>query len=454
MKMKMKFKMKMKMMNYSILTNLFKGKYLYHDSISSYFALGKYNINNSLYKTPYIWEGITDKESISLTKLIQENIFLQITTNKELVKILLNIKSLLKIIISILKKIKKILLFILIYKLLSLLNPNIFITYLEMFPNGDYIIERVPSIWNLDSLSKLFQLDKIFYFNFFIIFLVTLNLTNLMVIFILYFNFELYKINTVMNSYRHLIFYLQRLRKIWLVLINLNNIINIGLPNKDFLLIFNLNISNIFDLSNSKIIGHTIIGQEVQNNIKTNIDNSIYSSSQPQDLTSSLTLSSSNPITELKKVIESQNLESINNDTIDTDYDSDISIKTKLNLILVNSNSHNFNFKNFNSDLTLEEKYFFIEKKMYLKGVESSLPMIDWFIDLMAKSDGSKANIEKLVELNLNSILKMERNSQLNSCGFFRNKPFLITHTDKTPLVYPHVIPIFKDWGLYDMDSD
>jgi len=435
--------MNITMMNYSILTNLFKDKNLYFASIISYFALDKFNKSVSLYKTPYIWEGITGKESISIIKLIQEKILLQIPRNKELKKKILYIKSLLKIIYSILNNIKKILLFILItYKLLSLLNPNFFITYLEIFPNGDYIIERLPSVWNLESL---FKLDKIFYFNFFLIFLVTLNVINLMVIFIFSYKFDLYKINSVIISYRHLMLNIQKLRILWLILFNLFNIINIGLPNKEFLLIFNINFSKIFDLSNSKIIGHSIIGQEVQNNIIANIDNSLSSSSQPQDITSSLNLSTSNPITELKKIIESQNSESINKDTIDTDYDSDMSIKTKINLILVNSNSHIFNFNNFNADLTLEEKFFYIERKMYLKGVESSLPMIDWFIDLMAKSDGSKTSIDKLVELNLNAILKMERNSQLNSCGFFRNKPFLITHADKTPLVYPHVIPIFKD---------
>jgi hypothetical protein len=67
----------------------------------------------------------------------------------------------------------------------------------------------------------------------------------------------------------------------------------------------------------------------------------------------------------------------------------------------------------------------------------------------LVKTDGNKTNIENLIEINLNQILKIERETQLNNLAFFRNSPFLINKIDNSPIAFPKIIPVFKGLSIY-----
>lgn len=59
--------------------------------------------------------------------------------------------------------------------------------------------------------------------------------------------------------------------------------------------------------------------------------------------------------------------------------------------------------------------------------------------------------MDDLIETNLNSIQKIERNAQLNNHAFFRIKPFLLNKTDRSPIAYPDTIPVSKK--QYDLED-
>lgn len=191
-------------------------------------------------------------------------------------------------------------------------------------------------------------------------------------------------------------------------------------------------------------------------NLLANLESSQASSSTSQinPFNSSMSSLNNNPIEDNLTNSETTKLENMEAKTrdysSDSDSESDISIKTKSTLALMR-NSSIFKFRNFNR-LALDEKHYYVEKKMYLKGLESSFAMEEWLVNLLSQSNGNRFVVERLLDENLNHILKMERNAQLENCGFFRNKPFLINKAHKTPLVYPHVIPYSKNWKDYDID--
>jgi len=151
-------------------------------------------------------------------------------------------------------------------------------------------------------------------------------------------------------------------------------------------------------------------------------------------------------ITEQTKVVKDTSV-SENNDTqydSDSDYGSDIS----LNIQLFDLNKPEFN--NFNTDLSWEEKDYYFRIKFYIKGLDYNESWLDTLSKLLLETDGTPANVDKLIDSNLNHVLKLHREAQLNHLGFIRNKPFLITHADKIPLVSPHVIPISNASNIYD----
>jgi hypothetical protein len=234
-------------------------------------------------------------------------------------------------------------------------------------------------------------------------------------------------------------------------------IFNLKVPINEFLLFFNLN--NIFNFSDSKNNYKLLMfamrnDSEDDSNLLANIESSQASSSTSliNHFNSSNSSLNTKTMEENLTNTDSTKLDNIDDKTkdyvSDSESESDISIKTKRTLALMR-NSSIFNFRNFNR-LALDEKHYFVEKKMYLKGLESSLAMEDWLVNLLSKTSGNRATVEKVLDDNLNHILKMERNAQLENCGFIRNKPFLITQAHKTPLVYPHVIPLSKKWKDYD----
>jgi hypothetical protein len=131
---------------------------------------------------------------------------------------------------------------------------------------------------------------------------------------------------------------------------------------------------------------------------------------------------------------------------------SDKELPDNSEIILI-KNSANINFTNFNQDLNIENKYNYLKLKFYNKGLDYNLPFLDWFINLLSNTDGNKINIDKIIDLNLNHLLKIDREVKLNNLAFFRNKPFLINKYDNSPLAYPSVIPIFKAFSTYGIED-
>jgi hypothetical protein len=175
--------------------------------------------------------------------------------------------------------------------------------------------------------------------------------------------------------------------------------------------------------------------KETQNNLITNIDNSQIGSSQP-------TVNSFSNINEISIDLDLENIESGDSDTSDNERSN----KIEKNLM---NKMANINFTNFNLDLNLEAKYEYLRFKFFNKGIDHNIPYLEWFINLLHKSDGNKTNIDNIIEKNLNHILKIERETKLNNLAFFRTKPFLINKIDKSPMAFPNIIPVFKGLSIY-----
>lgn len=231
--------------------------------------------------------------------------------------------------------------------------------------------------------------------------------------------------------------------------INLLKLLNTGLSGEYVLLFFN----KLFDINISNKMMLSFMDEDTQNNIITTIEDSQSSSS-----TQNINYSSSNSITNIIEELgwkntdtsDSEHSDSEHSDSEHSDsnsnYDSDISTNTKLLI----DNMPNFNFSNFNQDLTLEEKYYYLSIKCYNKGMHHGIGLLDWLTNLLIQTDGTQASVDNLIESNLDFLMKKQRDAQLNNLAFFRNKPFLLNKVDKTPLMYPHVIPVFKHWWIYD----
>jgi hypothetical protein len=203
-------------------------------------------------------------------------------------------------------------------------------------------------------------------------------------------------------------------------------VLNFGLSLEDLLFIFNGNYNQmmIYFLSNQFRL--SFMDNEEQNNSMTESNKSQPKSSQPY-----FNISNSNK----DRAIEIDKMMITENNTSDNEFQDEI----------VNNINHKIpNFNNFNLELSLEEKYNYLKLKFYNKGIDPNLPYLDWFNHLLIKTDGNKNNIDNIIENNLNHILKIERETQLNNCAFFRNKPFLMNKIDNSPLAIPSIIPVLK----------
>lgn len=179
------------------------------------------------------------------------------------------------------------------------------------------------------------------------------------------------------------------------------------------------------------------MGNDAQTILFTNNDNS-----QPSNYHQPLIYENSD------NYISSENL--LNKiDTSESDI-SDNEISNNLENEVIINNIGNIKFSDFNQELNLEEKYHYLKYKFYNKGIDHNIPYLDWFINLLDKTEGNKTNIDNIIEFNLNQILKMERDTQLNNLAFFRTKPFLINKFDHSPIAYPNIIPVFKGLSIYD----
>lgn len=104
------------------------------------------------------------------------------------------------------------------------------------------------------------------------------------------------------------------------------------------------------------------------------------------------------------------------------------------------TNINNFNFNNF----SLNEKHEYLKIKFYNKALDPNTAYLDWFTQILFKTDGTQNNIDECIEKNLQAIQKIERDSKLNSHSFTRIRPFLIHRTDNSKIKIPDTIP-YKD---------
>ena len=216
------------------------------------------------------------------------------------------------------------------------------------------------------------------------------------------------------------------------------NIFNSGIIAEESLFIFFKNFYNLREFNNINNIRSFFLGNDSTNNL-------IRFEDDYQSTSSQLSLINANSNKE-GLIEETKNLEKEISDISDNENsDNELSDNIEINLI---KNSANINFTNFNQDLNMENKYNYLKLKFYNKGIDYNLPFLDWFINLLINTDGNKINIDKIIDLNLNHILKIEREIKLNNLAFFRNKPFLLNKFDNSPLAFPSVIPIFKGLSI------
>nr|YP_009739408.1 hypothetical protein [Tricholoma flavovirens]QIC20252.1 hypothetical protein [Tricholoma flavovirens] len=394
------------------------------------------------------WEGIIINNTIQIFKKSQIPLYISLIQICKR-KIIYPIGKIIKIIIlSIFNCIKtKIIVVLCIFKFLSLVNLKILSNFLYIFPCGYYIVDRFSfdSTLEPEYLNSLLQIDIDIMFIIILLFisLIILNIINLMIIFIIMiflYNYKIYRfflvINIILPVY-NIKLLIKWCQLFFFISINIFNILNIGLSPETLLFILNGHFNKIYEFFISNISIQSFMGNEPQTILITNSDNS-----QPSSYPSSLIYSNSD------KHISSENiLDKI--DTSESDItDNDISNKIE-NEEIVN-NIDNFIFTDFNKDLNLEEKYQYLKYHFYTKGIVHNIPYLDWFINLLDKTDGSKTNIDNIIEFNLNQILKMERETQLNNLAFFRTKPFLINKFDHSPIAFPNIIPVFKCLYIYE----
>jgi hypothetical protein len=139
----------------------------------------------------------------------------------------------------------------------------------------------------------------------------------------------------------------------------------------------------------------------------------------------------SNSIDSLSKV-------KFNNSVIVTESEKTLVVTEEINLL------------NFN-DLTIEDKRSYIINHYENKGLTPTFYTINWLSDkVLSNTDGNKNNVDIFINNYLNQILNLERNTQLKSFAFHRDKPFLRHLVYKTPLEYPHVIPANKNISEFE----
>lgn len=404
-----------------------------------------------LYQDSSNWEGIIRNNILQSSQMSKILVYLSLIQTCKREIIFPTVKLIKGLILAILNYIKtKIIIVLCIIKLLSLINIRWLSNYLNHFPCGSYLVDKISfdSRFDLEYLNSLLEidLDIMFIIIFVLITLITLILINLMIIFIIMIFLYNYKIYTfflvtslILPVFNINIKQLINWCKIFgFISINILKILNCGLSPENILLLFNGHFNIFFEFIISKISIHSFMGNETQTIIITNNE-----PSQPSSSNQSLTYSNSDKDIAIDiKLDKLDKLDTSESDNSDNERSKNIEINQLNNLA-------NLKFNNFNEDLNLEEKYDYLKHKFYNKGIVDNKPYLDWFLNLLNQTDGHKTNIDQKIEFNLNHILKMERESQLNNLAFFRNKPFLMNKFDHSPIALPNIIPVFKGLSIY-----
>ena len=115
--------------------------------------------------------------------------------------------------------------------------------------------------------------------------------------------------------------------------------------------------------------------------------------------------------------------------------------------------TEDINFNNF-TDLKIEDKRTYLINKYENKGMTPTFYVISWLSDkIQLNTDGTKQNVDVFIDNYLNQILNLERDTQLKSFAFHREKPFLRHLIYKTPLEYPYVIPANNNMSEFEISE-
>nr|WIF29657.1 hypothetical protein [Amanita sp. CQC-2022a] len=296
-------------------------------------------------------------------------------------------------------------------------NINILLTSYDIYFN-------IP---NLTNIIIFLVINLTFYINFLVflyifikinnnslfnsklirIFITQINLIKIIyVIFIFIFNlFSLYyQLPLVKDYYLNLEANIIIAKQIFINFINFD-LTNFNLDFKNINLIFLNRVDTFQKLMNS----------ELDSNSKVNVSD----------------INVSNSIESVSKV-------NINNSVVNSDYD---------NVVLV---TEEIKFNNF-KDLSIEDKRSYIINQYENKGMKPTFYTINWLSDkVLSNTDGKQNNVDIFINNYLNQILNLERDTQLKSFSFHREKPFLRHLVYKTPLEYPHVIPTNKNISEFE----
>lgn len=116
----------------------------------------------------------------------------------------------------------------------------------------------------------------------------------------------------------------------------------------------------------------------------------------------------------------------------------------------LDSNSIGGNTSNNNSISQDNTQFNSLETKPVIKSPDTELGE-----SIIRNRGDHQQKVDNLIDQNLNVLQSKERNSQLNSNSFFRNRPFLmnkpIPENNSTP-TFPSLIPVNKDSSLYDQE--
>jgi len=294
-------------------------------------------------------------------------------------------------------------------------NINILLTSYDIYLN-------IP---NLTNIIIFLVINLIFYINFLVFLYIFIKINNnslfnskfirifitqihlikiIYIIFILIFNlFSLYYQLPLVKDYY------------------LNLEANIIIAKQIFINFFNFDFTNFYlDFKNINFIFlnrvdtfHKLINSELDSNVNVS------------------DINVSNSIESVSKV-------NFSNSVVVSDYD---------NVVLVTEEIKFLNFK----DLSIEDKRTYIINQYENKGMKPTFYTINWLSDkVLSNTDGNKNNVDIFINNYLNQILNLERDTQLKSFSFHRDKPFLRHLVYKTPLEYPHVIPSNKNISEFE----
>jgi len=101
------------------------------------------------------------------------------------------------------------------------------------------------------------------------------------------------------------------------------------------------------------------------------------------------------------------------------------------------------NINNFR-DLTLHDRFLYVQNKMELKGLTINSFLVHYFVGtLLVNTSGIKSDVDNFLNINLNTILNEHRNIQLNQQAIIRFRPFLLNNSNESE--FNKVLPFKSD---------